>query len=292
MNTDSLWQAVLDTTESAFRSGALERIPTRMEVVEAAGIRFQVHLVQQLERKARAKITQRRTGANPFLPYEEALFVAHVSDTHVCLLNKFNVMDHHLLIVTRAFEDQETPLTAPDFEATWLCLREFESLVFYNSGEVAGASQPHKHLQQVPLPLGGGSESMPVESILDGVSFKGPLGTAPAFRFSHFIARVGELGSMPPSHAARVTEELYLEMLAGWGDSETPAPYNLLITREWMLFVPRTVEKYESISVNALGFAGSLLARDLDELGVIRRRGFLGILEDVGVRSAGTIQRT
>lgn len=292
MNTDSLWQAVLDTTESAVRSGALERIPTRMEVVEEAGTRFQVHLVQQLELKARAKITQRRTGENPFLPYEEALFVADVSDTHVCLLNKFNVMDHHLLIVTRAFEDQETPLTVPDFEATWRCLKEFDSLVFYNSGEVAGASQPHKHLQQVPLPLGGGSEGMPVDSILESVSFHGPLGTAPSFRFSHSIARVGELGSLPASQAARALDELYLEMLAGLEDSGTPAPYNLLITREWMLFVPRSVEKHESISVNALGFAGSLLARDQGELGVIRRRGFLGILEDVGVKSAGTTQRT
>jgi ATP adenylyltransferase len=51
-----------------------------------------------------------------------------------------------------------------------------------------------------------------------------------------------------------------------------------------MLLVPRSVEHYESISVNALGFAGSLLARDERELELIRERGPLGVLEDVGRR--------
>lgn len=285
METDSLWAAVIATTESAIQRGALERIPTRMEFVEEGGLHFQVHLVQQLERKRRAKITQRRTGANPFHPYEEALFVADVSDTHVCLLNKYNVMDHHLLVVTRDFENQETLLTAADFEAMWMCLREFDSLAFYNSGEIAGASQPHKHLQQVPLPLGGGLDRTPIDSVLPEAAFTGSLGTVPAFPFLHSLARVTDLGSSLPLEAAKATEELYLEMLRGWDDSETPGPYNLLVTREWMLFVPRSVEMFGSISVNALGFAGSLLARDEKELGVIRERGPMGILEDVGVGS-------
>lgn len=30
---------------------------------------------------------------NPFLPYEEALWVAHLSSTHTLLLNKFNVVE-------------------------------------------------------------------------------------------------------------------------------------------------------------------------------------------------------
>ena len=36
------------------------------------------------------------------------------------------------------------------------CMQAFPSgaLAFYNSGEASGASQPHKHVQVVPLPLG------------------------------------------------------------------------------------------------------------------------------------------
>ncbi len=278
----SLWQTVLDRTEHAIQCGALEKIPTRVEFIEEEGLRFQVHMVQQLERKRIANITQRNTGANPFLPYEEDLFVADVSDTHVCLLNKFNVMEHHLLIVTREFEHQETLLNANDFEAMWLCLREFDGLAFYNSGTISGASQPHKHLQQVPLPLGGCSERTPIDLLLMDAAFDGPLGIVSAFPFRHLLATVTHLQSAPAQKAAQSTEDLYLEMLRQLDNTASPGPYNLLVTRKWMLLVPRSVEMYESISVNALGFAGSLLARDGRELGLIRERGPMRILREVG----------
>ena len=60
-----------------------------------------------------------RPPANPFLPYDEALWVAHLSASHALLLNKFNVVAHHLLVVTRAFEPQAAPLSAGDMAATW-----------------------------------------------------------------------------------------------------------------------------------------------------------------------------
>ena len=124
--------------------------------MEDGGIRFLIRILRHLARKPRREAPDASPAAarpNPFLPYDPAMYVADASPTHVCLLNKFNVVERHLLIVTRAFEDQETPLTQPDFEALWTCLAEAEGLGFYNSGAVAGASQPHKHLQLVPLPL-------------------------------------------------------------------------------------------------------------------------------------------
>lgn len=60
---------------------------------------------------------------NPFLPYEEALWVSHLSDSHTLLLNKFNVVAHHTLVVTRAFESQQDPLNASDLGATWQVLQ-------------------------------------------------------------------------------------------------------------------------------------------------------------------------
>lgn len=44
--------------------------------------------------------------------------MAHLSDTHTCLLNKFNVVAHHSLVVTREFERQTDPLDAADFDVT------------------------------------------------------------------------------------------------------------------------------------------------------------------------------
>jgi ATP adenylyltransferase/5',5'''-P-1,P-4-tetraphosphate phosphorylase II len=55
---------------------------------------------------------------NPFLPYEEDLWVAHLSDTHTLLLNKFNVVPHHVLVVTRQYESQQDRLNSRDLAAT------------------------------------------------------------------------------------------------------------------------------------------------------------------------------
>jgi ATP adenylyltransferase len=193
-------------------------------------------------------------------------------------------MEHHLLIVTREFEHQESLLNVRDFEAMWTCLREFEGLAFYNSGIMSGASQPHKHLQQVPLPLGGCAECTPIDSLVADASFDGQTGTLPAFNFCHVLSHFPHLNEVEPLDAARETEQIYLSMLETVDNVQTPGPYNLLATRDWMLLVPRSAEHYESISVNALGFAGSLLARDESELELIRKRGPLEVLECVGRR--------
>ena len=42
--------------------------------------------------------------------------------SHVLLLNKFNVLPHHALVVTSAFEHQTEALTVEDLDATWRAL--------------------------------------------------------------------------------------------------------------------------------------------------------------------------
>lgn len=42
-----------------------------------------------------------------------------LSATHTAVLNKFNVLQQHLLIVTYRCEQQEVLLTGADFEALW-----------------------------------------------------------------------------------------------------------------------------------------------------------------------------
>lgn len=285
----TLWDKIVARTQSALACGALQPIPTASEIIETEGVTFLVRVLANLVRKDEAKKEERQKTAasgkefNPFLPHEEALFVADISETHLCLLNKFNVVDHHLLIITRAFEDQNQLLTVPDFDALMTCLAEFEGLGFYNGGTEAGASQRHKHLQIVPLPLSDQGTAIPIDPLMATAIFEDEIGTIPSFPFRHGIMRLSwENGGVPG-----ICQQ-YDQLLTSVGlppiTPEQPGPYNLLVTREWMLIVARSQESFAGISVNSLGFAGALLVRNAEQLEVLKQHGPIQVLEQVALK--------
>ncbi|BAZ30465.1 Ap4A phosphorylase II [Cylindrospermum sp. NIES-4074] len=276
----TLWTSVKERTEHALKCGALLSIPTEFEFVEQDGVRFLVRVLANIDRKKAAKEKQEKQTIvsgkefNPFLPYEEDLFVADISDTHVCILNKFNVVDYHLLIITRAFEEQESLLTLEDFAAMWACLADFDGLAFYNSGKAAGASQRHKHLQIVPLPLAPSGPQIPIEPLLTAAKFQDAIATIPSFPFIHAFT------TLTPLMSAQTILERYHSLLQAVNLQPSGA-YNLLATREWMLIVLRSHEEFESISVNSLGFAGALLVRNQQQMQLLKDYGPMTILKNV-----------
>jgi ATP adenylyltransferase len=293
----TLWESVIAQTQQAIDCGALQPIPTEPELIEQGEMRFLVRVALNLVRKDEAKKRQANNSAgsfNPFLPYDPDLFVADLTETHLCLLNKFNVVDYHLLIVTRAFEEQEARLNLQDFEALGICLSQIEGLGFYNSGEAAGASQRHKHLQLVPLPIAPEEGlDIPLERVLpfaqwqdtmtsDGESLR--MGTIPSLPFVHAVIRF-DLDFASPLAAAQLLFASYQQLLAKLGVAQQTAigAYNLLVTRQWMLMVPRTQEKFEFISVNALGFAGTLFVRNQEQLQRLKAISPLKVLAGVAV---------
>ncbi len=62
-----------------------------------------------------------------------------------------------------------------------------------------------------------------------------------------------------------------------------PPPYNLLVTRRYMLLIPRTRDAFGTVSVNALGFAGSFFVPDAERYEAIRRVGPMNLLRAVAV---------
>lgn len=262
-----------EVSRRALEDGALEPIATRSVMVEDAGVRFLVRVLERIERKHMAQAFQTDEGRDPFLPYEEALFVADVSETHVAILNKYNVLDRHLLIATRAFEEQESLLTVADFEALWTVLRELEGLFFYNAGPEGGASQRHKHLQLVPVPLSGGPERCPMEPLYTGTPGGPP--------FPAHVTRLEDLVPRPIEETGRETHERYLEALAAVGRPRNPRAYNLLGTRDWMVLVPRRQSSFREIAVNALGFAGAMLVPDDEGLRSLFELGPMRVLTEV-----------
>ncbi|HLB13570.1 MAG TPA: phosphorylase [Burkholderiales bacterium] len=288
-----MWTVIVERERAALASGALRPIATEESVVEDAGVRFIVRTVSSLAQKAEAGslATPPTTDrGNPFLPPDPALTVGEISPTHLGVLNKHPVVAHHLLVVTKRFIPQEEALDHDDFAAVATCLGEIDGLAFYNAGREAGASQPHKHLQLVPLPLGAGPWVVPMEVLFDSWAAAGPVLRLLRLPFSHAFALLDPLLFEDPERAAERMLELYdaamdaIEVVEEGAANDEPkrmAPYNLLVTRGWMLAVPRSRERFDSISVNALGFAGSLFVRDQAEMQRLREAGPMRVLKEV-----------
>lgn len=98
------------------------------------------------------------------------LFIAAVpvqEPTHVLVLNKFPIISNHFILATKVFKQQTDDLEMIDLDVTYACLKAWEEgneaekskrlFAFFNSGTYSGASQPHRHIQ-----------FLPVESILEG----------------------------------------------------------------------------------------------------------------------------
>jgi sulfate adenylyltransferase (ADP) / ATP adenylyltransferase len=271
---------VQKATRSALANGALQPIETQTILLDSDGVRFVVRAVSSLARKDQAR--HAALAADPLGDYDPALFVVDLAPAHYVLLNRFPVLAGHVLLVTRRFERQERLLTDEDFAALISCLSDVDGLGFYNGGMEAGASQPRKHLQFVPLPLAPESpDEVPMERLLGG-------GSRLAFR--HAFAPVASQATASMLHA------LYRELLHRCGISAVAdpegevqsAPYNLLVRRGWMLVVPRSHACFESISVNALGFAGSLFVRSQEDLDRVRAVGPMRLLRAVAMPQDGT----
>jgi ATP adenylyltransferase len=291
----SLLQNIVKTAQHAREIGALLPIPTSNVYIQENGVKFSVRVLAGLKKKDRARKEQEAASEqgkdkNPFLPPEKDLVISDISDTHLAVLNKFNVVDKHLLIITKRFVQQDMLLTREDFDALWLCMDEFPALGFYNGGREAGASQQHRHLQMVPLPIAPEGPAVPIAPLLAEAPRNRPC-SIPGFSFLHaFMSLDREFGTSP-QNAAVETFSIYSSLLnsvgmtmpAANGLSRQSRPYCLLITREWMLLVPRSQEFFEDISINSLAYAGSFFVRDEQQLARLKTAGPLNVLKSVSI---------
>jgi sulfate adenylyltransferase (ADP) / ATP adenylyltransferase len=293
----ALWEQVTKVTKSALARGTLKTIPTHCEerqfLCGDTAIHCQVRVVDNLTRKSedmekQIKQIPNPKDFNPFLPYETSLYVGELTKNYRCLLNKFNIMDHHILMVTTDFVPQQAPLDLNDFLAAQICLQAHDGLVFYNGGIKAGASVVHKHLQMIPLPLATPSSSTP-------------------FPFFDLFANVDitEKTTLPFPHrvtltnyAPSATKNMFLELaenncqsyyrllndlnVTPQADGLMP-PHNMLMTRDYLWVIPRSQESHRGLAVNALGFTGSLLLKNKTQLKQFDEIGYLELLKAVAL---------
>ncbi len=281
MTTD-LAARVERVTAEAVSAGALIPFQTRTETITDGPLSWSIEWASSLTRKDQAAIPKPGTKPgqfNPFLPYDPALHVADLGDAHVLLLNKFPVKFGHVLVITRAYADQEHTLTAADFGALATALSQIDGLVFFNGGVDAGASVQHRHLQIAPFRA----------PLIDGLlpQYDAASQSLPGLPFAHTLVRFD--APLSPEQGGTALHDAYTRCLQRSGlqagaDGKLP-PYNLLATRNWFLLVPRSRETWEDgdarVSLNAMSFAGSIFVRDPDLAPRIREAGILGLLSSV-----------
>lgn len=280
--SDTLLARIDETLEAARASGALQAIQTEQTQITDQGVPFTVRWVSSLARKDTARVDaaiRRDPDFNPFLPPDPDLTIGALGPEHLAVLNKFPVLNRHLLIVTRVFEAQDAPLAAADFDALACVMRPLGGLGFYNGGTAAGASQRHKHLQWIPDDEGF-ARLLPPDTAMP------PIGSAvvnPALPWRHAFVRLPDpvQADGQALHGAFRTacQALHIDPYCA-----PMPPYNLLAGRGWLAVIPRSQEHSEGISINALGFAGSLFVRRVEEIDTVRATGPLRLLASVAHR--------
>lgn len=287
--TTALMRGIDERASAALASGALQPIETgQIELVDG-GLRFVVRWVSTLARKEGAAPAipggPRDPDFNPFLAPEPALTIAPLGDAHTAILNKFPVCPRHLVIARREFEEQLAPLDLADFTALALVLTEAGGLGFYNGGTDAGASQRHKHVQWLPQ----APDNASLRTLLPGLpSDAAELAVArhPRYAMAHCFVRVDcDIGT-PVERAARSllnAAEIAYQRLGLRVDATGLLPAaNLLVSDGWMLVVPRSRERFDDISINALSYGGAIFVRRIEQIDTVRRAGPLRMLADVG----------
>lgn len=279
MRAEHTWQRALERSAEAQRSGAL--VPLATEVVQAP------ELEPFVQRRLLSRTPKHLRGGgpkpNPFLPWDAALEVERIGPGHVVILNKYPVQPGHLLLISQAWQPQSGWLGLNDWRAVAHLAGDTGGLWFFNSCAAAGASQPHRHLQL--LPRRSGELSCPLaplcEAQLEQPAASGLPTTAGlwpwAYRLSRRLDPLG--GSDLPGLYQTHAEQLGLG--SPQHDPQPLHPYNLLFDDSWLLTVRRTQEHCAGFSLNALAFAGYLLATERSDLDWLRHQGPWQLLQAV-----------
>ncbi|EMD37578.1 hypothetical protein CERSUDRAFT_114219 [Gelatoporia subvermispora B] len=310
--------------DAARDSGDLLFFPSSIHKLSEDSIDFEVRLCPALQKKPRLptphfdegedELDKQAKKADPFTPpYIPALHLGNLKDEeegieYAVLFNKFSVVPHHILLVTKDFQSQTAPLLPPDLLQTYLLLeaarkagRKF--FAFYNCGDLSGASQPHKHLQLIPIE----DDGPPIERLARAANLEvteRPFALK-ALPYANHVHRLpSNLMYLPSAERERILSQAFLSLLdlaisTMRHDPQYPAgspSYNVILTLEHIHVIPRRREMYvlqetgEDLSVNALGFAGLLLVKSERELEAVQKESVKNILKGVSLESVHDIQ--
>ena len=275
--TSELLRKATEVTVAATASGALVPLDTTLtHLMGDEGSRFELrHLLSATPKHLRASGPK----PNPFLPWDQRLEVDRIGDSHVVILNKYPVQTSHMLLITQDWQPQTGWLSMEDWQSLARIDATTTGLWFFNSGPAAGASQPHRHLQLLPRAAG--------ERICARDGWFRRCAQDATTSVQDPLLRSSRVAAISSTLTGETLQDLYLALAQDLGlghpstDDCPRGAYNLLLSREWMAIVRRRREGIRGFSVNALGFAGSLLSTEASDRQWIQDSGPEALLQAV-----------
>lgn len=282
---------------------------------------FQLRYCPALAKKPEPqKETTPKKKIDPFENPPAELFIANIpstNPTHFLVLNKFPVIANHFILATKENKQQTHALEEDDLQATYACLKAWHSegnggrlFAFFNSGSHSGASQPHRHLQFLPVDsMHEGERSAGWDVLVDSIlsrgsnsdTSSGATGALSNFiqheklPFTHFAYKFTSEPSGPKLlqmykdlyQSAKQAIDAFISIhpkqlsLHGSPEGDLPISYNLAMTTAGMAIVPRRNEGHMLrrddgtnvgfVQLNGTLLGGTLMVKYKEEWDILRQ---------------------
>lgn len=166
----------------------------------------------------------------PFLPpFEAGLFVCDLDASHRLLLNKFNVVNRHVLIVTSTFQPQSMTLPTDTLAHLIIYIKALSGLAFHNHGNDSGTSQPHFHVQIIPRYESERVQDAPLSYLMKKQDFLfDQAGIIESLPYKHLAIR------FRPDQFNVANVELYYRSMLRQLNLGPQSSYSLLLTSDYL----------------------------------------------------------
>jgi len=274
MRKEIYWEKALQKTKISINSKSL--FPLQTTDITKNLYKGNDFIIRELDITKFKKNTLIGPKINPFKPWDKILEIDSIGNGHQLILNKYPVQLGHVLLITNEWKEQNGWLDIKDWEAIKEVNKDTSGLWFFNSGPLAGASQPHRHIQLLrrdPSEL-----SCPREKwilALNNLNYKNE-------KFSKNIILKKFSKSLNEENIHEIYKDLSYNLGLGdpRNDKKPKYPYNLIFTDRWMIIIKRKTDNLFGISINALGFAGYILVTENSDIKYLRELGPEKLLEE------------
>ena len=273
MRKEIYWEKALQKTKISINSKSL--FPLQTNDITNNLYKGDDFIIRELDITKFKKNTSIGPKINPFKPWDNILEIDSIDKYHQLILNKYPVQLGHILLITNEWKEQNGWLDIKDWEAIKEVNKDTSGLWFFNSGPLAGASQPHRHVQLLrrdPSELSCPREKWILD--LNNVNYKNE-------KFSKNIILKKFSKSLNEENIHAIYKELAYKLGLGEPrkDKKPRYPYNLIFTNKWIILIKRKTDNLFGISINALGYAGYILVTEKSDINYLRKFGPEKLLE-------------